>query len=340
MYSALYRKIIGASIILIIILLIGVMGYWFIGGRQYSILDCLYMTFITITTIGFKEVIDLSSNVGGRVFTLFIAVAGIGVLAFIATNTTALLVQGELTKSFRRRKMEKAANKSKNHYIICGMGGTGSHIVNELDSTGRKYLIVDKDKDHIENIIESLKDKTIIHGDATEERTLLRTGIMDAKGIFALTGDDNQNLVISLTAKHLNPNVRVVAKCNDTNNAEKIRKAGADSVVTPTLIGGLRMASEMVRPTVVSFLDIMLRDKEIGLRVEEISVPDEYTGKSVQSLGLRDHPRILLLAIKTNEDWIYNPPNDYAMKQKDTVIFMATEEARIELEEIFRQSTQ
>ncbi len=336
MHSEIYKKIIWASLILALILLIGSVGYWLIGGRQHSVLDVLYMTFITISTIGYHEIVDLSSNPAGRIFTIFIAVSGIGLLAFIATNSTALIVEGELTKSFRSRKMEKAAKNSRNHYVICGIGGTGVHIANELDSTGQTYVIVDTDKDRLDNIMDTLQGKIVIQGDATKEYTLLKTGIMEARGIFAVTGDDNQNLVISLTAKQLNPNLRIIAKCNDTDNTEKIQKAGADSVVTPQLIGGLRMASEMVRPTVVSFLDIMLRDKEMSLRVEEVPVPDAFAGKSIQSLGLKDHPRILLLAVKTDASWMYNPPNDYIVKQKDTVIFMATKEARRELEEMLQ----
>lgn len=132
--------------------------------------------------------------------------------------------------------------------------------------------------------------------------------------MFAVSGDDNQNLVISLTAKQLNPNIRVVARCHDLKNIDKLKKVGADAVVSPTFIGGLRMASEMVRPTVVSFLDIMLRDKKKNLRVEEIPVPELFAGKAIADLQLKKYPNTLLLAVRTKDDWIFNPTDDYIIK--------------------------
>ena len=157
---------------------------------------------------------------------------------------------------------------------------------------------------------------------------------MEAKGLFAATGDDNQNLVISLTAKQINPEIKVVARCSDTRNTAKMRKAGANSIISPDQIGGLRMASEMVRPTVVSFLDVMLRDTEKNLRVEEVSAPDSFNGKSIKSLGLKDHPGILLMAIRRGTDWIYNPPADYSVRLEDILVFMSTSDSRRELENI------
>ena len=334
MYSKIYRKFILAGALLVLILLIGSIGYWLIGGRQHSALDVLYMTFITITTIGFSEIIDFSSNPAGRAFTIVIAVTGIGVLAYMVTNVTALLVEGELTRSFRRVNMEKKARNSRNHYIICGMGAIGKHIADEMDSTGRPYVIVDKDQVNLEKSLEVLKNHIFIAGDATDEATLLKAGIMAAKGLFAATGDDNQNLVISLTARQVNPAIIVVARCSDTRNIAKMRKAGASSVISPDHIGGLRMASEMIRPTVVSFLDIMLRDTEKNLRVEEVTAPAPFNGKSIKSLGLKDHPSILLMAVRRDADWIYNPPSDYSLKAEDRLVFMATSDSRRELENI------
>jgi len=129
------KKFIWAGLALVGILAIGILGYWLIGGRQDSFLNVLYMTFITITTIGFGEILDFSSNPAGRAFTIFIAVCGVGVMLYVVTNFTALVVEGELTGSFRRRKMEKVARNSKRHYIVCGLGQTGFHIVNELHAT-------------------------------------------------------------------------------------------------------------------------------------------------------------------------------------------------------------
>jgi voltage-gated potassium channel len=337
MFSGTYRKFIWAGAILIAIILIGTVGYWFIGSRQYSFVDTLYMTIITISTIGFGEIIDLSGNAAGRIFTIFIAISGVGVLLYLVTNLTALVVEGKLTESFRRRRMEKAAGNSRDHYIVCGLSSVGFYIVNELHATKRSLVIVDVDKKNIERGLELFKDEIFIEGDATDSDTLLKAGIEKARGLFAVTGDDNQNLVVSLTAKQLNPNLRVVAQCNEIKNSQKMRKAGADAIVSPTSIGGLRMASEMVRPTVVSFLDTMLRDTEINLRVEELPVPESFVGQPISALNLKRFAHALLLAVKTGEDWVYNPSENYVIAPESTLVFMTTPEGRDELAGLLKE---
>ena len=335
-YSKSYKKFLGAGIALLGVLLIGTMGYWFIGQRQYSLVDCFYMTFITIATIGYGEIIDMSHNPAGRIFTVFVAISGIGVATYILTNLTAFMVEGEMTETFRRRKMEKSIKTLRRHYIVCGVEGVGFHVLNELSETKRPHVIVDIDRERIDKTLETFHEELFIQGDATDSDTLLASGIKEAAGLFAVTGDDNMNLVISLTAKQLNPQIKVVARCRDLKNVEKMKKAGADAVVSPTFIGGLRMASEMVRSTAVSFLDTMLRDKEKNLRVEEMIVSESLAGRPISALNLREYPNILLLAVKTEGDWIYNPSADYTMKLWDTLIFMTTPEERDKLETIFR----
>ncbi|HEY4711459.1 MAG TPA: NAD-binding protein [Dehalococcoidia bacterium] len=331
MASKIYRRFVWAAVILIAILLIGTVGYWFIGARQYSFVDTLYMTVITITTIGFAEIIDLSGNVGGRIFTIFIAISGVGVMAYIVTNITALVVEGELTESFRRRRMERIACKCTDHYIVCGLGSVGLYIANELQATKRPYVIIDVNKKNVERNLESLHDPVFIEGDATDSETILKAGVEKARGLFAATGDDNQNMVVTLTAKQLNPRLKVVTRCNDMRNSEKMKKAGADAIASPTAIGGLRMASEMVRPTVVSFLDIMLRDKEKNLRVEELPVPKRLVGQPISALNLKRFSHALLLAVKTKDDWVYNPSESYVIDQNNTLVLMTTPEGRDEL---------
>ncbi len=330
-----HRKFILAGIALGAIVLIGTVGYRFIGGEQYSFLDSLYMTVITISTIGYGEIIHLSDNPAGRLFTIFMALSGIGILFYIITNFTAFVVEGELKDSFWRKKMERMAKNLKDHYIVCGIGIVGAHIVNELYATQRPYVIVDISRDNVEKLPEKIQAEVFIEDDATDNSTLLKAGIERAKGLFAVTGDDNQNLVICLTAKQINPDVRVVAKCSEMKNSDKMKKAGADSVVSPSLIGGLRMASEMIRPTVVSFLDIMLRDREKNLRIEEVSVPVAFVGKPISSLDLRKYPSLLLLAIRTKDDFVYNPPDDYVIQRDNKLIFMGTPEERHKFEGVF-----
>jgi voltage-gated potassium channel len=324
-----YKKYLWCLLILAAIIIIGAIGYWFIGEGQYSFFDGVYMTVITITTIGYGEIIDLSGNIGGRVFTIFIALSGIGVLAYILTNITATVVEGELTKSFRRRRMERIAKKARGHYIICGLGWAGLHIVNELRETKRPHIIIDENKTNLDKSLEEMSDEVFIEGDATDNDTLLKAGIEKASGLFAVTGDDNQNLVICLTAKQLNNTVRVVAQCNETKNLDKMYRAGADAVVSPGYISGMRMASEMTRPIVVDFLDKMLRGRDENLRVEEIGISPSFTGKPLAALNLKKYPRTLLLAVKKGEDWVYNPSREgYIIQPENKLIIMTTPEER------------
>ncbi len=336
LYSKNYRKFVWAGLAMVVIITAGTTGYWFIGGGRYSLVDCLYMTIITVATIGYGEIIDMSHSPAGRIFTMFIAVSGIGTATYILTNLTAFMVEGELSEAFRRRKMEKVIGKLKGHYIVCGVEGVGFYVLNELCDTRRPYVAVDVDREKIDKTLESLCNQLFIVGDATDSDTLVEAGIGEAKGLFAVTGDDNQNLVISLTAKQLNADVRVVARCRDLRNVEKMKKAGADAVVSPTFIGGLRMASEMVRSTVVSFLDTMLRDREKNLRIEEFMVPKAFAGRPIAEMSWKEHPNTLLLAVKAEGGWLYNPPIDYILKLGDALIFMTTPEERDRLEAVFK----
>jgi voltage-gated potassium channel len=335
-YLKIYRKLAIAALAMIILIIIASFGYWFISGRETSFFNAFYMTIITLTTIGYGEIIDLSNNPAGRAFTIVIALSGIGILTYILTNITAIIVEGQLTDSIRRRRMEIKAQKQKGHYIVCGIGGIAVHIVRELYETKRPLVIVDISSDNMKKLSEEFPDAICIEGDATDNGVLLKAGIEKAIGIFATTDDDNENLVVGLCAKQLNPNIRVVARCNEIKNQEKLKRAGADAVISPTYIGGLRMASEMIRPTAVSFLDIMLRDTSKKLRVEEIPVPDKYTGKDIASLNLKRFQDVLLLAIRSEGKWKYNPPEDHTIKSNDTLILMTSPEERLTLEDIWK----
>ena len=187
--SDIRKKIVWGGLALVTILITGTAGYWFISNNQYSVLDCLYMTVITVATIGFSEIIDMSGNPAGRVFTMFIAILGVGTLTFIFSNFTAFLVEGELKEVFWRRKMDKMIKKLTDHYILCGVEGVGTHIVSELYETKRPHIIVDIDRKKIEKLLEAFTEKVFIEGDATENDVLLKAGIKDAKGLFAAIGN-------------------------------------------------------------------------------------------------------------------------------------------------------
>jgi voltage-gated potassium channel len=332
LHAKIRRKALIAGGLLALVLAVGTAAYKHIGGDRATVLDSLYMVVITIATIGYGEIVDLSHSPGGRIFTMFLSFAGIGIMTYIMMSLTAFVVEGELNEAFRRRKMEKRIEKLRDHYIVCGADGVGTHVARELAATRRPFVVIDTDREKIERFHGADDGPPFVVGDATDNETLRKAGIERARGLFAVTGDDNQNMVISLSARQLNPGVRVVARCEEARNSEKMQRAGADSAVSPTRIGGLRMASEMLRPAVVTFLDVMLRREDERLRIEELPVPPAMVGRQLAALDLQRFKALLLLAVRTADGWTYNPPRDYVMQAGQTLVFMGSPEERVQLE--------
>jgi len=332
------RNFVYAFAALIMVFIVGTTGYRIIGDGSATWLDSLFMTIITVSGIGYGEITEGANTPHGRMFTIFITISGIVAMTYIVTNVTAFLVEGHLNNFLRRRYMQKMIEKLKGHYIVCGVDGVGKHILGELVTTEREALMIDINSEKLEKAVSSY-DVAHIEGDATDESVLRQAAIERAAGLFVATGDDNVNLVIVLTARQLSKSIRIVCCIHNSKNIDKARNAGADSVVSPTFIGGLRMASEMVRPTVVTFLDIMLRDKQKNLRIEEIDVPKKLAGKFVSVLELKTHPHTLLMSIKHDNDWSYNPGDDYVLNEGDVLVFMTTPGARTEIERLIDSVT-
>lgn len=323
-----------AALMLFTILIIGTFGYWFFDAGKHSLIDCLYMTVITVTTIGYAEIIDMNGNPAGRIFTIFIIFSGVGTSTYILSNLTALIVEGDLQESFKKRRIEKMIKDIDNHYIICGIGRVGSHILKELYTTDRQVIVIEASEQVIKQYSELYPQLAYILGDAGIEDTLLKAGIERAIGLFASTGDDNSNLVISLTAKYLNPKIQVVARCLDAANENKLKKSGADSVILENYIAGMRMASEMIRPNMVNFLDNMLSDTEMSLRAEEIELNPEYAGKTIADLHLERFPNTLLLAAVAEKKWIYNPKPEFTLPHNSKIVVITNPSERHLLKEL------
>jgi voltage-gated potassium channel len=322
--------------LLLFILTYGTVGFYFLSDGKNSLLDCFYMTFITITTIGYGELLTFSNLEHARIFILFLAATGIGAFTYILSNITAFVISDELLKNYKERKMKEIIKKLENHYLICGSGDIGHRIAEELKETKRSFILIDKEIH--QDYLAANPDLLFLHGDATDEEILTDAGIEKAKGLFAVTGDDNYNLVITFTAKQLNNNLRIISKIRDIKNGDKIKKAGADSVISPYNVGGLRIVSEMVRPTVVSFLDTMLRDKDKSLRIEEIIVPEKVVGRKISSLNMNIGNELLLIALKTKEDWLFNPDDSTTLSKDDVLIVMTTPEAKLKIEKLIFES--
>ena len=303
----------------------GVAGFKIFGGAEASLLDCIYMTAITISTIGYGEVVDMSQNPAGRIFTTLFIILSLGTIAFAVSSITAFIVEGELKDLLGRRRMEKDIAKLKNHYIVCGSDETAQTVIRELVQTGRDFVVVEPAKEKLDKLA-ALGKILCIRDDPAEDEALLNAGIDRAKGIFACLPTDEANLFVTITARSLNPRLRIVAKGIDPKSHQKMKKAGADSVVSPDFIGGMRMASDMVRPAVVTFLDMMLRDREKGLRVEEVEVTkgSPLAGQTIQEARLGEKTGALLVAVRQagTADYEFNPPADRRIKEEDILIFM------------------
>ena len=323
-----------ASCALVAVHVIGTVGYRIIGGPGATWVDCFYMTFITVATIGYGETIDLAHSPGGRLFTVGIAFFGIAAMTYMFSTMTAWILESDLNQNLRRRRMEKDIARLEGHFIICGIGRVGANVADELHKTARDFVVIDESSHAIDHYLESHADALHLHGDAADDDLLRRAGIDNAAGVFAVTGDDSRNIVIALSAKQLVPAVRVVARMHDIRNADKARRAGADEIVSPDFTGGMRIASAMIRPHVVSFMDQMLR-RDDGLRVEEVTVPADFAARPLGALKLhaRDY---VLMATHENGAWVFNPDQAHEIRPGHALIIMANPGGRAQVEAALR----
>ncbi len=313
-----------------VIMAAGTVGYKHLGGAETGWLDASYMTFLMVATIGYGAGVEIWHRPETELFTMAIAFSGIAVMTYFFSSVTAIVLASDFDKSLRRRRMDKQIKKLHGHFILCGFGRVGRNVAHELEATNRHFVAIDEHLEQLEAHAEKRPGLLFIHGDAEDDDVLVEANIREAAGVFAITGDDSRNLMITVTAKQLAPDVRVVARCNEVRNSEKIRKAGADAIVSPNFTGGMRIASAMVRPHVVSFLDEMLRS-EHKLRIEEVPVPSGFQPRELGSLGLRGEGHVLL-AVRTGADWVFNPPAKFVVEAGHTLIAMASPHGRFEIE--------
>ncbi len=325
-----------AALLLLTIFVIGTIGYASIGGRNSSLLDAIYMTTITLTTVGFEEAIAVSHRPVAEIFTVLLLIAGTGTFVYFFSNLTAFIVEGTVERLFWRRRMTREINRLSDHFVVCGAGHTGEHVVRELSDTGRSFVLVDQDEARVREMhAKCAVEFPAVVGDATEDSVLVAAGLERAQGLVACVSADKDNILVTFTARNLNPGVRIVARCKDVRTEAKLSRAGANAVVSPDRIGGLRLVSEMVRPTVVSFLDVMLRDADQRWRVEEVTVGhgaalDGSTIGSLRDHGTRD---LLVLALRgPDAAWIFNPDPGHLLRPGTRVVFLGSSEARSMLE--------
>jgi voltage-gated potassium channel len=322
---------------------LGTIAYWLLGRGRWPVEDCLFMTVITLSTVGFDELTHMHEVAGARFVTMGLIVSGIGALAYVQANLTALLVEGVIGQAWRRNRMRKAIENLKNHIVVAGAGSTGKHVIEELIATNTPFVVIDRSQEHLERINEDIAQGKMlyVHGDATDDHVLTEAGVARARGVVAALTHDKDNLFVTLSARSINATARIVAKIVEDQAAQKMLKAGASAAVNPTLIGGRRLASELIRPQVNEFLDQMLRDKTKNLRIEEVVVP---TGSTWAGLALKDTPirrdtRLLVVAVRDEErNFVYNPDPDHQLTIGMTLIVMGEAESVVKLRKILDES--
>jgi voltage-gated potassium channel len=294
------RRLLGfAFLALLLVTTVGVVGFLIIGKGQYGVVDALYMTFITLTTVGFGEVIDMSANPVGRLFTIALLLGGMGIVTYTMLILATFMIEGHVGHVFWRRRMLKRIARMAEHYMVCGQTTTAWYVTEELENTGRPVVMVVPTEEGLQVARDRLGDIPGVVGDPSDDDVLQDAGIAEAIGIVFCMENDKDNLLGVLTARRLSSTARIIATTELPENIGKLKTAGANAVVSPSHIGGLRMASELIRPTVVSFLDEMLRVGGGSLRVEEVVVPEEISPSpgTLSSLEIDDIPNAVLLAV-------------------------------------------
>jgi len=305
--------------------------------ENWRFLDALYMTVITLGTVGFKEVHDLSD--GGKMFTMGLILVGVSVLGYIVGSLAQIMFEGQFQRIMGRKKVEKQINALKDHYIICGFGRIGSLICKEFKANELPFVIVEKSVDSVEK----LDEEGYLHmkGDATLDETLLKAGIKRAKGLISVVTSDTENVYITLTARGLNPDLYILARSGEEGSDLKLKRAGASKVVSPYIIGGSRMAQSILRPNVVDFIEIATGSEHLDLQMEEISIPSHsaFAGETLVSSGFRKETGVIIIGIKkAHGKMIFNPHSQAKIDGGDTLIVLGEPQSIAKLEDLVERA--
>ena len=320
-----YKRLKTALILLAVVFLIGTIGFRFVNAERASWIDAAYMTVVTITSVGFEEIVPLETNFA-KIFAMAYMLVGLGLLLYVITTATALVIEGDLRRYYLQKRTGRMVRKMKDHSIVCGIGRQGTVVIQEFVRTGHPFVMVEGFPGRIDELHELYPNRPIVVGDATDEDILKAAGIETAKSLVCCLSEDRDNLLLVVTAKQIRPDLHVIAKVMEIPAMKKIQQVGADTVVSPTLIGGMRMASDVIRPTVNNFLDRMMRDKERTLRFEEVVIPEgsHACGKTLSELDPARKAGLIVLATKeaNSEQFNFAPSGDTIIKESMTLIVL------------------
>jgi len=332
-FSQSEKKLVLSLLVLLCVVLAGTVGYIYLEG--WSLLDSLYMTIITLTTIGFKEVHELDR--AGQVFTIMLVVFGVGTVAVSVKHATKLMLEGEFRNIFGRKRLEKEIGKLKDHYIVCGYGRMGRFIARELAGKPVPFVVIER---NAESITEADQEKYLfLVGEADKDDTLVNAGIDRAKGLITVVSTDAENLYIVLTARGLNPKLSIVARAGEEGSEMKLKRAGANRVISPYLIGAHKIAQAVIRPAVLDFLEFATSSENMDLNIEEVGISpgSSMAGKKIKDSGIRQKLDIIVVAIKKATGAMnFNPSPDSVLEGGDVLIALGRPEMLRRLEDMTR----
>jgi voltage-gated potassium channel len=311
-----FRKIVQWTTSLLALLFLGSLGYMWVEG--WNFFDSLYMTVTTLTTVGYAEVHHLDR--AGRIYNMLLILAGMGVLFYIVGSLARVVIEGELHAVLGRRKLTKHIKQLKNHYILCGFGRIGEIVARRLKDRGLSLVVIENDPALLPAL--EATGYYFINGDATREEVLLEAGIERAKGLIAVVSSDADNVYVVLTARSLNPNLYIVARGEAIGSEKKLFRAGADKVESPYEMGGQKMAQTILRPTVVTFMELAMKEG-VDWTMEEIVVSQTspLLGVPLSESGIRQKLDLILVAIKRADgEMLFNPSHLTRIQAGDTLI--------------------
>jgi voltage-gated potassium channel len=312
-----HKNIIRGIAMLVLVLLVGSMGYMII--EKWGFLESFYMTVITITTVGYGEIREVSEL--GRIFTIIVIFTGMGIMAYTLGMVAQAMVELQLMSILGRRKLGLKIKSIKDHYIVCGFGRIGMHISKELKANRVSLLVIENNPES-KQVLEQHEIPYIID-DATNEDVLIEAGIDRAKGLVAVLSSDADNLFITMTARGLNRDLFILARAQEEHTEKKLLRAGANRVVLPYLIGSRKMAQTILRPAVTDFLELTVHDKDIELKLEELLVGEQsdLIGVTLADSGIRQKMNVLIVAIRKRDGKMtFNPSSGTKIETGDTLI--------------------